>query len=320
MSNYKMIIISRGNSMEVSVQEPVTWELVRKGVPGKMTFTVMNDEDLAFYEGDAVRFYYKGTGIFFGYVFEKKRSNSHYISVTAYDQLRYFKNKDTYSYTGKTAAQVLKMVIEDFKLKAGDIDNTKHVIPSRIEDNQDLFTIIGNSLDITLNHTGKMYVMYDNFGSLNLKEVNNLKLDLLIDEDGAEGFDYTSSIDSNTYNQIKVYRENKKTKKREIYMTLDTSKQNEWGILQLTDTLQEGENGQVKADTLLKLYNRKTRNLHINKAFGDVRVRGGSIIGVLLNLGDLSVQNYMMVESVKHHFYESHHNMDLKVIGGDFIA
>jgi len=37
-------------------------------------------------------------------------------------------------------------------------------------------------------------------------------------------------------------------------------------------------------------------------------------------VGDLTVANFMMVESVKHTFNESDHRMDLKLIGGDFIA
>lgn len=306
--------------MEAMVKEPVVWEVSRKGVPGKLTFEVVNDDNLAFYEGDAVRFDYDGNKVFFGFVFIKKRQNNNIISVTAYDQLRYFKNKETMNYTGKTAAQVLKMIITDFKLKAGDIDNTGHVIASRVEDNQDLFTIVNNALEITTMNNKKLYVLYDNYGSINLKEANTMKLDLLIDEESGESFDYTTSIDENTYNQIKLVKEDKKNKKREIYIAKDTNNQNQWGILQLTETIQDGENGQVKADAMLELYNRKTRKLHINKVFGDIRVRAGSIIGVQLHLGDLRVSNYMMVDNVKHNFYESQHNMDLKVIGGDFIA
>ena len=53
------------------------------------------------------------------------------------------------------------------------------------------------------------------------------------------------------------------TKKRDVYITQDSSNINKWGILQYFDTLQKGENGQAKADALLKLYNKKTRNLKI---------------------------------------------------------
>jgi hypothetical protein len=320
MAKTQLMIMSRGNMMECMVQEPVVWEVSRKGVPGKLTFNVIKDENLSFFEGDAVRFDYDGNKVFFGFVFIKKRTEENIISVTAYDQLRYFKNKETYNYKGKTAAQVLKMIITDFRLKAGDIDDTGHVIATRVEDNQDLFTIVNNALEITTMNNKKLYVLYDNYGSINLKEANTMKLDLLIDAESGESFDYTTSIDENTYNQVKLVKEDKKKKKREIYIAKDTDNQNQWGILQITDTIQDGENGQVKADAMLALYNQKTRKLTVNRAFGDIRVRAGSIIGVQLHLGDLKVSNYMMVDNVKHNFYESRHDMDIKVIGGEFIA
>lgn len=289
-------------------------------MPGKLTFDVIKDEVLGFHEGDAVRFDYDGKKIFFGFVFTKKRSNNRIISVTAYDQLRYFKNKDTYNYKNKTAAQVLQMLIDDFNLKSGVIADTKHVIASRVEDNQELFTIMDNAGSITTKHTGELYVLYDDYGKLNYRNAKQLKLDILIDEESGETFEYTTSIDENTYNKIKLSREDKKKGKREIYIAQDSENMNQWGMLQYTEKVDEGENGKVKADALLALYNRKSRKLHINKIFGDYRVRGGSTLGVQMYLGDLTVANFMMVETAKHSFYESKHQMDLKLIGGDFVA
>lgn len=312
--------MSRGRIFECAVEEGVEWETHRKGTPGKLTFNIVKDEVLGFYEGDAVRFDYDGHKIFFGFVFTKKRNDNRIISVTCYDQLRYFKNKDTYVYAKKTAAQVLQMIAKDFKLQTGIVANTKHVIASRVEDNQELFTIMDNALSDTTLSSGDLYVLYDDYGSLNLRNIKMLKSDLLIDMDSGESFEYTTSIDENTYNKIKLVRENKKTGKREIYIAQDSSKINEWGVLQMTDKLDEKANGKAKADSLLKLYNQKSRKLHINKAFGDPKIRGGSQVAVQLYLGDITVANFMMVETVKHTFNESSHHMDLKLIGGDFIA
>ena len=55
------------------------------------------------------------------------------IRLTAYDQLRYMNNKDTYIYGNKTASQFLKMLAADFKLQTGEIEDTGFVIGSRIE-------------------------------------------------------------------------------------------------------------------------------------------------------------------------------------------
>ena len=312
--------MSKGRISECAVEEGVEWETHRKGTPGKLTFNIIKDEVLGFHEGDAVRFDYDGHKIFFGFVFTKKRNNNRLISVTCYDQLRYFKNKDTYVYANKTAAQVLQMIAEDFRLKTGIVANTKHVIASRVEDNQELFTIMDNALSETTLNTGDLYVLYDDYGALNLRNIKMLKSDLLIDEESGELFEYTTSIDENTYNKIKLVRENKKTGKREIYIAQDSSKMNEWGVLQMTDKLDEKENGKAKADGMLALYNRKSRKLHINKVFGDPTVRGGTTLGVQMYLGDITVAHFMLVETVKHTFKESDHRMDLKLIGGDFVA
>ena len=94
---------------------------------------------------------------------------------------------------------------------------------------------------------------------------------------------------------------------------------NNWGVLQFFDTLKDPAQGKAKADALLALYNRKTRKLQIKGAFGDVRVRAGSAVIVKLNLGDIVIGSYMMVEKVRHIFNESIHQMDLTLRGTNFI-
>ena len=183
-----------------------------------------------------------------------------------------------------------------------------------------MFEIIQNSLDLTLQSKKEMYVLYDDFGKMTLKNIGNMKVGLLIDEDTGENFDYTSSIDGETYNKIKLAYENEKSGKREIYIAQDSSHINQWGVLQFFETIDESVNGKAKADALLKLYNQKTRNLTIKGAFGDIRVRGGSLIAVSLNLGDIVANSFMLVEKVKHTFNESLHTMDLTLRGGEFIA
>ncbi|MEH7342762.1 hydrolase [Bacillus sp. JJ1532] len=315
------LIIQNGEKfMEPAVEEGIVWETTRKGAPGKLTFSVLKDVALNFEEGNAVRLKKDGKNIFYGFVFTKKRSKEGLINVTAYDQLRYLKNKDTYVYTNKTASEFIKMVAADFRLNTGTIQDTGYKIPSRVEDNKELFDMFQNALDLTMDNTKKMYILYDNFGKLTLRDLEKMKLDVLIDEETGESFDYTSSIDSNTYNKIKLSYENEKTGKREIFIAQDNNNINNWGMLQHFGTIKESTNGKIKADVLLSLYNRKTRNLSMKKAFGNIYVRGGNMVVVRLDLDDIKVMNYMLVNSVKHTFKESEHFMDLSLIGGDFVA
>ena len=120
----------------------------------------------------------------------RKRNKDGIISVTAYDQLRYLKNKWTYQYQNKRADEVVKMIADDFLLKTGTLENTGYRI-SRTEDNETLFDIIQNALDITVMNTKELYVLYNDFGKLTLRNIKNMKVNLLIDEETAETFDYT---------------------------------------------------------------------------------------------------------------------------------
>ena len=312
-----------------AVEEGIEWSTERRGTPGKLTFKVLEDKKLSFSEGCPVRLKVNGAKIFFGFVFKQQRSKKEgkvqEIAVTAYDQLRYLNNKDTRVYENKTADQVVKMIADDYRLSVGTLKNTEYVIPSRVEDNTSLFEMVENALDLTMQNKKEMFVLYDDFGKLTLKNISDMYVKkkgkyLMIDAETGENFDYTSGIDDGTYNKIKLAYDNEETGKREIYIAQDGSNMNRWGVLQYFDTLQEGENGKAKADALLKLYNQKTRNLKITNAIGDNRVRAGSMVAVRLSLGDKKLNNFMLVEKCRHIYKGQEHWMDLTLRGGEFVA
>ncbi len=309
-----------------AVEEGIEWTTERRGTPGKLTFKVLKDDVLDFSEGSAVRLKVDGSEVFFGFVFKQRREKDRIITVTAYDQLRYLKNKDTIVYENKTAAQFIRMVAADYSMNPGQIDDTLFVIESRVEENTSLFEMIENALDLELTNTGELYVLYDDFGRLSLKHLSEMYVGdnvngyLMIDEETGENFEYTSSIDDNTFNRIKLTYDNEETGRRDVYITQDGSNINRWGILQYFDTLSKGENGREKADALLKLYNKKTRSLRITNAIGDNRVRAGSMVIICLDLGDMKLNNFMLVETCKHTYRQGEHWMDLTLRGGEFIG
>lgn len=318
---YYELLIQHGSKVyQPIVTGEIQWKTERKGKAGSLTFKVVKDSTINFTEGDSVRLKADGKNVFYGFVFQKKRDKEGIITVTAYDQLRYLKNKDTYVYSNKTASEVIQMLAKDFNLQCGTLEDTKFKIESKVEDNQSLFDIIQNALDLTLQNKKEMYVLYDDFGKLTLKNIGNMKVGILIDEDTGENFDYSSSIDGETYNKIKLVYENEESGKREIYIAQDSSHINQWGVLQYFETIDEKTNGKAKADALLSLYNQKTRKLTIKGAFGDVRVKAGTLVAVSLNLGDIVANSFLLVEEAKHSFSESVYTMDLTLRGGEFIA
>ncbi|MCF6464210.1 XkdQ/YqbQ family protein [Clostridium sp. Cult1] len=314
---YEISIINNGKRYLPIIEGDVTWETSRMGEPGKLTFSIVNDDELDFQEGNPVIFKADDENIFFGFVFMKSRDKEQIIKVTAYDQLRYLKNKDTYVYTKKKASDVVKMIAKDFNLKAGGIADTGYVIPSRIRENMTLFDIIYDALDLTLLNRRKLYVLYDDFGKLTLKDVETMKVpDLVLGELNSQNFSYTTDIDSDTYNKVKLYRENEKSGKREIYIAQDGKNMNNWGVLQYFDKVDEDTNAKVKAESILKLKNKKKRTLQLKDVIGDTRVRAGASAMILMrDIGDISVKQYMLVEKAKHVFSNDEHWMTLDLRG-----
>ena len=316
----QLLIQNRNTVYEPVAQDEITWTTERKGAAGKLEFKIIKDNIINFEEGNPVAFKVDNTNLFYGFVFKKKRDKTQIITTTAYDQLRYLKNKDTKTYTNKRADELVKMIANEYQLNVGILENTGYVIAKKAESNQELFDMILNALDETIRNRKEMYVLYDDFGKLCLKNLERMKVGLVIDEETGENFDYESSIDSDTYDQIKLIYDNSETGKREVYIAKDSSNIEKWGVLQYFDTIDEKTNGAVKAKALLDLYNQKTRSLEIKNALGDVRVRGGSLVIVQLDLGDVKLQNFMLVEKAKHKFKNGEHFMDLTLKGQNFIS
>lgn len=316
MSKCELLIQNGSDIYQPAVEGEIKWDTERKGQPGKLSFNVVPDGIINFQEGNPVSFKYDGVKVFYGFVFKKERDKDGIIKVTSYDQIRYLKNKDTYVYKNKTAAELLKMIAADFNLKTGTVADTVYKIASRVEDNKTLIDIIQTALEMTLQNKNKLYVLYDDFGNLTIKDIEEMKLDIIIDNETAENFKYTSSIDGQTFNKIKLSYSNEKSGKREIYIAQDSTNINKWGVLQYFQNIDEKVNGKAKSDALLKLYNAKQRSLSINNAFGDPRVRAGSSVPVNLSLGDIVAKNYMVVEKVSHSFEDDEHMMNLTLRGG----
>ncbi len=318
---YKILINDGGRVFSPCVIDGVEWSTARRGSAGKLAFSVIRDKTLVPSEGAAVTFFADDKPVFCGYVFSKKWTSGGVISITAYDQLRYFKNRDTYVYSGKTASQVVKMIAEDFGLSVGDIADTKYAVPSRVEDNETLFDIVGNALDITLQNTGELYVLYDDCGKIALSNISDMAVRdggnyLLLDESVTGDFEFSASID-NTFDRIKLIREDKRSGQREVFTAEDGENIKAWGVLQHFGKLTKDENGKAKAQSLLKLYNAESRGLKLKNVLGDTRVRGGVTVGVSLPSAGIEKPEFMLVESVSHFFRENEHFMDLVISGGE---
>jgi hypothetical protein len=315
--NIELAIFNGSRRMIPVTLDGITLERFRQGAPSKLTFTVVKDEYLSFSEGATVRLVIDKQIVFWGYIFEKTRNKDQHIACVAYDQLRYFKNKDTWVIENKKASDFLRQVCDQFLLTAGTIEDTDFVIEKMILDKKTIFDAVQDTLDATLINTGLLFTLYDDGGRICLKEVENMKSDLLICNQTAEDFDYTSSIEE-MYNVVKLIQKKNRDEVGKVHMAKDEESILDYGALQYFDnSFDENANLEKIAKEILELNNRVKRKLTVKGAFGDINVRGGTLLVLDLALGDQTARQFAMVESVTHTFYNDHHTMDLQLSGKD---
>jgi hypothetical protein len=317
--NIELIIqdSAAGNLYDISqLASDISWETEVSNQPGKLSFTYQEDPTVIISEGSIVSLKVDNKGVFFGYIFKKGKKNDTGIPITAYDQMRYLKNQDTYVISGLTASQLFSKVCKDFQLRHNVVNESGYVLADRVYDNKSLFDIIDWGITETMAYTSNWYMIRDNFGTIEFVNLNSLKTDLFIgDKSLLTDYDYESSIDDDTYNQVKLVKENKNTQKREVYIVKDSSTISKWGLLQYFETVDEEANeSQIKerAEQLLKLKNRVTKKLSVT-CIGDLKVFAGC--GIVLGISDITDETinnkYYMVTKCTHNFKNNEHTMSL---------
>lgn len=322
--NIKVYIYDNRNGSTFDVSEvvsDVTITTYLEDNPGKLEFTILPTDPLTFAEGATVSVVLDGHNMFKGFIFKTSRSqNAEKVKITCYDQLRYLKNKDSRVFEGVTSSQIFEQLCKDFVLKYSVVDASSHVCAPRSEDATSLYDMIKNALDDTLANTGNWYFIRDNFGTLeHLNITSCVRPEVLGDASFVTGFDYATSIDDEVYNQIKLYRDNEDTGKREVFIVNDTinggRKLNEWGILQLYEKVDESYNlAQIEARALqmLKYYCevRKSLTLH---CLGVKEFFAGCIFKCkIADLGDLELNSYLLVTECTHKISNEKHTMDIR--------
>lgn len=261
-------------------------------------------------EGNIIRIKYDDVTYFLGFVFKVGLTEDAEIKITAYDQLRYLKTNETYVFNNLTASEVLNRICDDYQRKTGEIQDTIYKMGSQIFDNKDLLDIIGDCINSTLTNTKQLFFIKDNNGLIDLKNINTTVTDLCIDPEYLlYGFNYERSIDNDTYNQIKLVRDNKDSGEREIYMTKDSSNIDKWGLLQLYEKVDDDMNPEQikqKADALLSLKNRVEQKLSID-VIGEKNIRAGNVIYV--DIPDTGIKKFLLCISAKHTFENTGHTV-----------
>ncbi|ASA24315.1 XkdQ/YqbQ family protein [Paenibacillus donghaensis] len=299
----------------------LAWKTSRSGKPATLELTLV---DSGIYQhpkfdisnGDIVQFSKDGLDVFYGFVFSMDTGSDQLIKLTAYDQIRYLLGNGSYVLQDVTAQEVIRKIAKDYGLKTGVLEETLYHIPSLIEDDKKLLDIIMGALGSELQYKGQLMAFYDDFGKLTLRKPASMLLNLVLGA-GHSLYDYSlkKSIDQDTYNTIFLYQDNEQTGKREFYPVSDKGNVERWGLLHLYQKADDKANAaqiQEQAGQLLRLHNREKLSLSV-QAIGDLRVRAGNFIYVLLD--EFQTQLFL-VDTCSHKINGGEHTMslDIKVV------
>ncbi|NQX68069.1 hypothetical protein HQN90_18250 [Paenibacillus alba] len=318
-------------TVEIDNKDGFLWELpisnvqyntTRYGKPSSCVITMLQGglyeaKEFKINNGDIVRVQLDGAPVFYGFIFSIDRGRSEDVKITAYDQMRYLMSNETYVFKNVTASEIIQTIAADFKLETGSIADSGYVIPSMVEDGAKLMDIVCKALDKTVIATKKIFVLYDDFGTLRLRDADDWHMDFILgDVSLVYDYELKRSIDSDTYNRIKFVRDNKETKMRDVYFLEDHNNIAKWGRLQHFQKVDEKMNpAQINEliELTMKAKNQETKTFSL-QAIGDIRIRAGCRVFVYIQ--DEGINQYYQVEECSHNFDGSEHTMklDLKVV------
>ncbi|HIT02487.1 MAG TPA: hypothetical protein IAC21_06680 [Candidatus Enterenecus merdae] len=296
----------------------VSYTTERTGSPGKLTFTVIKGGDLDFLEGDIVRFSVDGTLVFYGWVFTKSKDRWGLIEVTCYDRIRYLKANASYAFYGQTADQIIAQIAADRQIATSVLASTGYQIPSLVETDQSCLDIIQGVLETTLLNTGTIYVLYDDGNGLALSRPEDMQYPVMVgDKSLLTDYTYKTDIDEQTYNSIKLVRPNEETGRADVVVVEDSANIGQWGLLQLYQQVDGDVNtAQMteQAKATLAYYNRRMRTLKV-QSLGIVGVRAGGMIRMKVQgLGDINLDQWVLLEKVTHTFENDVHTMEFETL------
>ena len=318
---YEILIANKRTGKVFDVTNSVTtasWTTERIGSPGKLDFTVLKAGELDFTEGDTVRLSVDGQLQFYGWVFTKVKDRYGVIETTCYDRIRYLKANASYAFYDQTATDILVQIAEDLEIDLGEVDDTFYALPSLVATDQCCIDTIQNALNQTLLNTGRIFFLYDNGNGLSLREPVNMRTNIMIGDESYLGdYNYTTDIDKQTYNYVKLARPNESTGRADVVIAEDSETMYRWGKLQLYKQVDESLNAAQMMDQAkqtLSFYNRRRRTLTAS-SLGVPGLRAGQMVYMKVdNLGDINLNQWMLIEKMTHTFQNHYHTMEFDLL------
>lgn len=278
--------------------------------------------------GATVRLRVDGVSVFFGRIFSTNINRWGVLTFTAYDSLRYLKNTFSNFYPwGYSPNTVIQDIANHYGMKLGKIASMPNIGQKLVVNNETSLDVISKIVDTATVLTQRILVFYDNNGELQLSYADemiddvggleSLKSTLVGDNALATDYELSTGIDDDTYNQVFLYRESSSAGGRAYTDAQDTANVSRWGILRLSESVDDNMSNakmQDKAKKLLEMKNRPFKTMRITSR-GVVGLRAGMMLTIHFpSLDDeVSKKQRVVIDSIEHTFQDCDHSMSLEV-------
>ena len=181
---------------------------------GELTFDLVYDQQPKKPAlGGIIKYWYDGSQVFYGYVFDTKVQTDRTVSVTAYDKLYYLKSQDSIVWPTATLSSRFTQVCKRAGITHKVTVKNTHKVKAEICEGKTYFEMLKSAVDKTFSATGHYYFMATNWSTVELRKAPYKQLSLIVgDKSGMTTGSLEESI-TDAYNVVKVYTKHTKGKR-----------------------------------------------------------------------------------------------------------
>ena len=297
----------------------ISYKTERTPSAGVLTGSVPNVGDNRPPMGATCRFRVDGYTVFFGYVFQEGLNSWNELTFTAYDCIRYLKNPFTnVYYKGYSPKTVIEDFCKMYDVKIGSLVDIPATGYKLVVDNEACLDVITKLVETATILTGDVLVFFSENDKVYLMKAKDMISDVLIGEKSlATDYNFSTSIDDDTYNVVYLFRESQSVGGRKFTPAEDWDNVRRWGTLAYIESVDDAmtnEAMKAKAERLLEMKDRPFKSMSI-EALGVLGLRAGMMITIYFpNLKDeVSKKQQVLIDSIEHRFADGQHTMSLEV-------
>lgn len=311
-----LLVIKGGTPYDVSdLVIQIKWS-GRKGSSARTLEVILTDDDnfpnaragIDVTKGHHCIFNYNGVELFRGIIMSQGQTQKKQLTFKAYDNGIYLaNNKDTFTYTNKTASEIFKDICTRFGLPYSEVSATSYKVPELTKPKTTAWDAICDALSQDFDSTGTRHYIDSQKGSLRLlTRRENVMVWVL--EVGQNVISYNSNA---SIEKVKTRIKLLSDEGTVLAEKRNTALENAIGIMQDIDEPDETLNNaqlQELANTMLEESSAPERSLKL-KTLGIPDVISG--IGVFCVIPALGISKTYYVDEDTHIFKGSYHSMDI---------